>query len=112
MNETAGKPLSQHLAGVAGVFHQTEAAPRFAWLTMAPFGTVAALALLAGVSICLWSPVLAPRPLLLALWRTWWAFSTPSEVRVRPEGIERHTRMLGIISQFDLPIVSLAVSGQ
>ncbi|MGQ4659421.1 DNA internalization-related competence protein ComEC/Rec2 [Lysobacter sp. F6437] len=50
--------------------------PRAGWLTIAPFGTVAALALLAGVSACLWSPVLAPRALLLAMFvpgvLLWW----------------------------------------
>lgn len=77
MNATARMPSSHPPAGVAGIPGQ---APGLAgtqrWPVAAPFGVVAAVALLVGVSTCLWSPSLAPRSALFAcllvgalLWR-------------------------------------------
>src|SRR3546814_12080121 len=63
MNETARMPLSNPPAGDAGDSIRGERS-RIAMWPAAPFGKTAALALLAGIATCLWSPALAPQPWL------------------------------------------------
>ncbi len=76
MNDTARMPSSDSPAGDAGDSTGPERARPAAWPPVAPFGIAVAVALLAGISISLWSPTLAPPMVLwsalLAGALLWW----------------------------------------